>query len=111
MTHSEDQSDQVVPIDHALDHPTVRRGTRLFRGQWISLAVMLLALGVTVLVRDMTELPVLAALACFTGAGVSLWVGEWMVRSLRHEYRYQDHSEDQVKNQAEGQEHPSSPWP
>jgi hypothetical protein len=71
----------------------VRRGTRLLRSQWISLAVMLIVLGVAVLVRGMTSLPVLAALACFTGAALSLWVGERMIRNLRHEYRYQDHPE------------------
>ncbi|KNC20365.1 hypothetical protein AC792_01025 [Arthrobacter sp. RIT-PI-e] len=55
---------------------------------------MLLALGVVVLVRDLTEVPTLAALACFIGAGLSLWVGRLMIKSLRYEYRYQDHQED-----------------
>jgi arginine exporter protein ArgO len=78
---------------NARHHPTVRRGTRLLRSQWISLAVMLIVLGVAVLVQGMTSSPVLAALACFTGATLSLWMGERMIRDLRHEYRYQDNPE------------------
>jgi membrane protein DedA with SNARE-associated domain len=78
---------------NARHHPTVRRGTRVLRSQWISLAVILIVLGVAVLVQGMTSLPALAALACFTGAALSVWVGERMIRDLRHEYRYQDHPE------------------
>ena len=94
MTHSDEQTGQAASISYARHHPAVRRGTRLLRGQWISLALVLLALGIAVLIRDLTEVPTLAASACFVGAGLSLWVGRLMINSLRHEYRYQDHHED-----------------
>lgn len=74
---------------HARHHPIVRRGTLFLCGQWIGLAVVLIVLGVVVLVRGLTALPIFAALACFLGGGLSLWVGWWMVRNLRHEYRYE----------------------
>jgi hypothetical protein len=92
MTHLPGLTDQTGNARH---HPTVRRGTRLLRSQWISLAVILIVLGVAVLVQGMTSLQVLAALACFSGAALSPWVGERMIRNLRHEYRYQDHPEHQ----------------
>lgn len=75
---------------YARHHPTVRRGALFLRGQWIGLAVVLIVLGVVVLVRGLTALPILAALACFLGAGLSLWVGRRMVRNLRREYRYEE---------------------
>ena len=73
----------------AKNHPTVRRGTGWLRYQARSLAVILLALGI-LLLRDPTALHILGAVACTAGAGLSVFLGEKQVKSLRHEYRYED---------------------
>ncbi|MHA7209586.1 hypothetical protein [Arthrobacter sp. MDT1-65] len=78
------------------DHPAVRRGTRLFRGKGAYLALILIALGIVTLVRDLTAVPVLSAIGCFVGAGLSLWFGERLVKDLRHEYRYEDKDRPEV---------------
>lgn len=74
----------------AREHPTVRRGTRFFRGKWGYLSIILVALGIGLLVKEQPPLSILGAIACFAGAGLSIWLGEWMVKDLRHEYRYED---------------------
>lgn len=74
----------------ARNHPTVRRGTRYFRGKWGYLAIILVALGIGLLIKEEPPLSILGAIGCFTGAGLSLWLGEWMVDDLHHEYRYED---------------------
>lgn len=73
----------------ARNHPTVRRGTGWFRHQARSLAILLIAIGI-VLLRDPTALHILGTAGCAVGAGLSLYLGERQVKSLRHEYRYED---------------------
>jgi hypothetical protein len=58
------QREQASLMD-ARNHPTVRRGTPYLRGTTFYLALILVALGIIVLVRELTPLPVLAAVACF----------------------------------------------
>ena len=74
----------------AKNHPTVRRGTGWLRHQAISLAVVMVALALALLLRDPSPLTVLGAVGCVAVAGLSIWFGEKQVKSLRHEYRYED---------------------
>ena len=75
----------------ATNHPTVRRGTGWLRCQAISLAVILVALAlILLLLRDPSPLKALGAVGCLAVAGLSIWFGEKQVKSLRHEYRYED---------------------
>jgi hypothetical protein len=75
---------------NARNHPTVRRGAPYLRGKSGYLALILVALGIALLVKEQPPLSILGAMGCFAGAGFSLWVGEWMVKDLRHEYRYEN---------------------
>ena len=74
----------------AKNHPTVRGGTGWLRNQSIYAAVIFVALGIVLLLRDPHALQVLGAVGCFAVAGLSLYIGEKQVKSLRHEYRYKD---------------------
>ena len=74
----------------AKNHPTVRRGTGWLRNQSIYAAVIFVALGIVLLLRDPTVLQVLGAVGCFAVAGLFIYLGEKQVKSLRHEYRYED---------------------
>lgn len=73
----------------ARNHPAVRRGTWWLRSQWAALAVALVGLGL-LLLRDPTGRNILGAVALFMGAGLSLFIGHRLVKSLRREYRYHD---------------------
>lgn len=73
----------------ARNHPAVRGGTGSIRQQAVSLAIILVVLGI-LLLRDPTALHILGTAGCAVGAGLSLYLGERQVKSLRHEYRYED---------------------
>ncbi len=69
------------------NHPTVRRGTRWWRRQSWTLAILLTFIGI-LLLRDPTGWSIGGAVACMGGAGLSIYLGEIMVKKLRHEHRY-----------------------
>ena len=73
----------------ARNHPTVRRGTSWWRCQSAGLAAILVFLGLALL-RDPSALHILGALGCAAGAGLSIYLGEKQVKTLRREYRYED---------------------
>ena len=74
----------------AKNHPTVRRGTGWLRHQSIYAAVVLVALGIVLFVRNPNALQILGGVGCIAGAGLSIYFGEKQVKALRHEYRYED---------------------
>ena len=69
------------------NHPTVRRGTRWWRCQSWTLAILLTFFAI-LLLRDPMDWSILGAVACTAGAGLSIYLGEKMVKGLRHAYRY-----------------------
>ena len=73
----------------AKNHPTVRRGTGWLRHQPLYLAVILVVVGIALLL-DPTALHILGGVGCIAAAGLSVYLGEKQVKSLRHEYRYED---------------------
>lgn len=74
----------------AKNYPTVRRGTGWLRHQSIYAAAVLLGLGILLFVRDPNALQILGGVGCIAGAGLVIYFGEKQVKSLRHQYRYED---------------------
>ena len=65
----------------------MRRGTRWWRRQSWTLAIILTFIGI-LLLRDPTGWSIGGAVACMGEAGLSIYLGEIMVKKLRHEHRY-----------------------
>ena len=73
----------------ARNHPTVRRGTGWWRRKSWTLTILLSGIGI-LLLRDPTALNIFGTAACIAGAGLTVYLGEKQVKTLRHEYRYED---------------------